>query len=68
MRIAYDPQTDALSMAISQQTVVRSMEPASGVILNFGAEGTLVSVDLMGVTRWLGREAIARIVIDLGRL
>ncbi len=68
MRLAYDPQTDALSLILADREVQTSREVATGLIVSFDAQGEAVAVDLLGVSRRLGRDNLAQIAIDLRRL
>ncbi len=68
MRLAYDPQTDALSLILADREVQTSREVVAGLIVSFDAQGEAVAVDLLGVSRRLGRDNLAQIDIDLRRL
>ena len=58
MKFHYYPETDSLSIDLSQKTSVDSQEVAPGVVLDFDAEGQLVGIDIDHASR----------VVDLSRL
>lgn len=46
MRFHYYPDTDSLYIDLSEAVSVESREVAPGVVLDFGADGQLVGIDL----------------------
>jgi len=46
MKFHYYPETDSLYIDLSDKTSVDSREVAPGVVLDFGADGNLVSIDI----------------------
>ncbi|MDI6739623.1 MAG: DUF2283 domain-containing protein [Candidatus Edwardsbacteria bacterium] len=46
MKFQYYPETDSLYIDLSEKTSVDSREVASGVVLDFDAEGHLVGIDI----------------------
>lgn len=68
MQIAYDPQADAISVVFSDREVRSCQELAPGLIISLDAEGEPVAVELLGASRRLGRDGLARIAVDLSRL
>lgn len=65
MRIAYDPQSDALSLVLTDQKVEHSREAIPGVVVNLDKGGRLVSLECLGARAQMGREGLASIEIDL---
>jgi len=46
MRLSYYPETDSLYIDIADRPSVDSLEAAPGVVLDFGADGSLVGIDI----------------------
>ena len=46
MKLHYYPETDSLYIELSSGTAADSREVASGVVLDFGADGRLVGIDV----------------------
>jgi uncharacterized protein YuzE len=46
MRFHYYPETDSLYIDLSEQPSVESREVATGVVLDFDAQGHLVGIDI----------------------
>ncbi len=53
MKQSYDPQADAFVIRFAPENVavVESEEVAPGVILDFDAEGEVVAIEVLGVSR-----------------
>ncbi len=52
MRVAYDAATDSLTVILKKEAVVaESDEDKPGVILEYAAEGDLVSLEIMDASR-----------------
>jgi uncharacterized protein YuzE len=51
MKVTYDPKTDTLSVIFKDRTpVVESDKDKAGVILDYDAEGNLVSLEILGTS------------------
>jgi uncharacterized protein YuzE len=46
MKLHYYPETDSLYIDLSEKVSADSQEVASGVVLDFDAEGNLVGIDI----------------------
>jgi uncharacterized protein YuzE len=46
MKLNYFPDTDSLYIELAEQTSVESREVSEGVVLDYGAEGNLVGIDI----------------------
>ena len=51
MKVIYDPQTDALSVHLSDAVVADSDESRPGVILDFDANGGVVGFEILDDSR-----------------
>ena len=58
MKFSYYPDTDSLYIDLSERPSADSMEVASGVVLDFDADGKLVGIDIDN----------ASTIVDLSRL
>ncbi|MDR7426288.1 MAG: DUF2283 domain-containing protein [Armatimonadota bacterium] len=65
MRIAYDAQADALTLALTDGEVVTSRELAPGLIVNLDGQGRAVAVEVLDASRRIGRQGLREIVINL---
>jgi uncharacterized protein YuzE len=57
MKIDYDPETDTLMVSLSDELVEESDEVAPGVILDFDAQGRVLGVEILNVSRRGGERA-----------
>jgi uncharacterized protein YuzE len=46
MKLNYFPDTDSLYIELAEQTSVESREVSEGVVLDYGAGGKLVGIDI----------------------
>lgn len=61
MNITFDPEADAMYVALTEKGVANSEEVESGVILDYDAEGQVVGVELLYLSkRSLGGEMSRR--------
>jgi uncharacterized protein YuzE len=57
MKTIYDAEADALYIRFSETPVVESEEILNGVVLDFDADGRIVSIELLDSTRRLSAGA-----------
>jgi uncharacterized protein YuzE len=51
MKVIYDPHTDTLTLILKDSPVEESDEAKSGIILDYDAEGDLVSVEILDASK-----------------
>ena len=51
MKVIYDPHTDTLTLILKDSPVVESDEAKLGIILDYDAEGNLVSVEVLDASK-----------------
>lgn len=51
MKSRYDPTVDALSIRLSESSVVESEEVRPGVIIDFDAEGRIVGLEILDASK-----------------
>jgi uncharacterized protein YuzE len=51
MRVVYDIQTDTLTIILSEAPVAESDEDRSGIILDYDADGNVVSLEILDASR-----------------
>lgn len=47
MKVIYDPETDTLDLIFREEKVAESDEVRDGIILDYGKDGRLVSIEVM---------------------
>ena len=47
MKIIYDPETDTLDLIFREESVAESDEVQEGIILDYGRDGKLVSIEVL---------------------
>lgn len=58
MRLKVDKDNDALYFRIDESSIVESEEVQPGVILDFNAEGTVVGVELLNLSKRVKAEQL----------
>ncbi|MGH7651388.1 MAG: DUF2283 domain-containing protein [Gemmatimonadaceae bacterium] len=51
MKLAYYSETDSLYIDLSEHPSVESREVADGIVLDYGADGSLVGIDIDNASR-----------------
>ena len=53
MKVIYDRETDTLSLILSDTAIAESDELRDGVIVDYDADGRVVSLEVLGASRHL---------------
>ena len=54
MRVRYDPEVDVLSIVLSDVPVHESDEDKPGIILDYGDNGDVVSIEILDASKRMG--------------
>jgi len=54
MKVIYDRETDTLTVIFAEAQIVESDEEKPGVILDYDAQGRLVSLEILDASRRVG--------------
>jgi len=54
MKVVYDRQTDTLTVIFTDAAIAESDEDKPGVILDYDAEGSLVSLEVLDASKRVG--------------
>lgn len=53
MKVIYDPETDTLSLILRDAPVKESDELGEDLIIDYGEDGKIVSMELLGATEYV---------------
>jgi len=53
MRVVYDSKTDILTIILRETSIVESDEDKPGVILDYDASGSVVSMEVLDASRYV---------------
>lgn len=51
MKVVYDPETDTLDLILNEQKVVESDEPRSDIVIDYDADGNIVSIEILNASK-----------------
>jgi YD repeat-containing protein len=64
MKIAYDPEVDALSITF-RETTVTTKELGEGIAVDYDAQGRLAGIEVLDVTKRFGStETLRQVVLE----
>lgn len=66
MKVRVDEQADAVYIRLNELAVVESEEIRPGVVFDFDANGVVVGVELLGVSRRQGGAPIRSVTVETG--
>lgn len=55
MKVVYDPETDTLDLIFRKAKVVESDEDKEGMILDYGLDGKVVSIEILDASKVMSR-------------
>lgn len=58
VKLHYDPKTDAAYLRFSSARVAESAEVATGVVLDYDAEGRIVGMEVLAAKKHLPQDAL----------
>lgn len=64
MKVSYDKVTDTLSMEFSHVAVEESDEVRPGIILDFGADGRVIGMEILDASRRMDNPAAVEFAIQ----
>lgn len=62
MKLAYDPEADALFVRFADESISESEEVRPGVIVDFDAAGRIVAIEMLDVSEQLTPQGLAALV------
>ncbi|WP_226844093.1 DUF2283 domain-containing protein [Acidithiobacillus ferriphilus] len=51
MKVRYDPETDTLTMRLSEHPVTESDEAGPGIILDYDNQGNIVGIEILNASK-----------------
>jgi len=64
MRLKVDEKNDALYFRLDESAIVESEEIEPGVILDYDANGNVVGIEILGVSKRVPREMLKRLEFE----
>ena len=58
MKLKLDEETDTLQLLLDESAIVESEEVQPGVVLDFNAENRVVGVEMLNISKRVGREKL----------
>ena len=58
MKLKLDEETDTLYLRLDESAIVESEEVQPGVVLDFNAENRVVGVEMLNISKRVGREKL----------
>lgn len=63
MKTTYDQEADALYVRFSNSKIIESEKVRPGLVIDFDAEGRIVSIEMLDARKQLAADALAEIKI-----
>ena len=65
MKLQYYPETDSLYIELSERPGTDAREVAEGLVIDFGAEGNVVGIDIQHASRTLDLRTLETVALPL---
>lgn len=65
MRIRVDKESDALYLRISEDKIVESEEVAPGILIDYGENGKILGLEIIGLKEKFSPSEVSRVEVDL---
>ncbi|MFQ5870522.1 MAG: DUF2283 domain-containing protein [Candidatus Zixiibacteriota bacterium] len=65
MRIRVDKESDALHLRISEDKVIESEEIAPGIIIDYGKNGKILGLEIIGLKEKFSTSEVSKVEVDL---
>ncbi len=64
MRIEYDPEADALYIALREAAVARTVEVTEGLVVDVDGEGRPVGIEVLDARELLGAAGLGKVTLE----
>jgi uncharacterized protein YuzE len=64
MKRHWDAESDALYLRLDQTPIVESQEAAPGVVLEYSADGQVVGLEILGLSKRVPKAELQRLVFE----
>jgi len=65
MKISFDPKHDVLYIKFSEEKIADTIEVDAGVLIDYGGEGQMVGIEIIGASNLMKANPLEEIVIKL---
>ena len=65
MKISFDPKHDVLYIKFSEEKIADTIEVDAGVLIDYGGEGQIVGIEIIGASNLMKANPLEEIVIKL---
>jgi uncharacterized protein YuzE len=65
MKISFDPKHDVLYIKFSEEKIADTIEVDAGVLIDYGREGQMVGIEIIGASNLMKANLLEEIVIKL---
>jgi uncharacterized protein YuzE len=65
MKISFDPKHDVLYIKFSEEKIADTIEVDAGILIDYGGEGQMVGIEIVGASNLMKANPLEEIVIKL---
>jgi uncharacterized protein YuzE len=65
MKISFDPKHDVLYIKFSEEKIADTIEVDAGILIDYGGEGQMVGIEIIGASNLMKANPLEEIVIKL---